>query len=319
MPSRKRREPRLRDFFVTRSALMRGVLATASKVLEHDVSVLIVGESGTGKDYLAEAIHASGARRSEPFVHVDCASIPPDLFESELFGYEKGTFTGAAARKLGKLEIARRGTVYLDDIAALAPSVQAKLLRVLQERRYTRLGGQELLAFDARVLASVASDPQQLAAAGQLRRDLLYRLNTVTIGLPPLRERREDIPILARRFLRKQKGRIARTFGDDVLAAMLGYSWPGNVRELRNAVERAALVEEGETISLRALPSWSAPDFVKQAVESSWTLEQLEAEYIRNVLRATQQNFSRAAGILGINRKTLLEKRRRYAIDGKPE
>jgi DNA-binding NtrC family response regulator len=319
MPSRRRREPRLRDFYVTRSATMRAVLGTAAKVLDHDVAVLIVGESGTGKDYLAEAIHASGSRRSEPFVHVDCASIPTDLFESELFGYEKGTFTGAGARKLGKLEIARRGTVYFDDVAALAPAVQAKLLRVLQERRFSRLGGQELISFDARVVASLSADPQQLAAAGTLRRDLLYRMNTVTITLPPLRERREDIPLLARKFLRGGRRRVAPPIDPHALESLVGYHWPGNVRELRNALERAALIEEGPAITSQSLPAWTASDFIARAADSSWTLEQLEAEYIRNVLRTTQQNFSRAAEILGINRKTLLEKRRRYRIDGQAE
>jgi transcriptional regulator with PAS, ATPase and Fis domain len=319
MPSRKRREPRLRDFYVTRNVAMRAVLATAEKVLEHDVAVLIVGESGSGKDYLAEAIHASGSRRSEPFVHVDCASIPHDLFESELFGYEKGTFTGAAARKAGRLEVARRGTVYFDDVSALSPPVQAKLLRVLQERAFTRIGGQELIPFNARVIASLATDPQQLVTAGGLRRDLLYRINTVTIALPPLRERREDIAILARRFLRADARRATRSLQPETLEALLSYSWPGNVRELKNAIDRAMLISEGATIAPEALPAWTAPDFVRQAVDGSWTLERLEAEYIRNVLRVTGQNFSRAADILGINRKTLLEKRKRYGIDGQAE
>lgn len=317
MPSRKHREPRLRDFYVTRSAAMRPVLATAAKVVDHDVSVLIVGESGTGKDYLAEAIHASGSRRSEPFVHVDCASIPADLFESELFGYEKGTFTGALSRKIGRLESARRGTVYLDDVAALSLPLQAKLLRVLQERHYTRLGGHQQLIFEARVLASLSAHPEQLANAGLMRRDLLYRLNVVLIPLPPLRERGDDVLILARRFLRQQQRRRgAISFDPATLEALASYHWPGNVRELRNVIERAALIEEGESISLASLPVWGGPNLVQQAAARTWTLEQLETEYIRNVLRTTRNNFSHAAAILGINRKTLLEKRKRYGIDG---
>jgi two-component system, NtrC family, response regulator AtoC len=319
MPSRKHRELRLRDFYVTRSAAMRPVLATAAKVVDHDVNVLIVGESGTGKDYLAEAIHASGSRRSEPFVHVDCASIPADLFESELFGYEKGTFTGALTRKNGKLEAAKRGTLYLDDVAALSPALQAKLLRVLQERTFARLGGHQQLPFEARVIASLSAPPEQLAASGGMRRDLLYRLNVVLITLPPLRDRGEDVQILARRFLRQQSRHGRTEFDADTLAALAAYSWPGNIRELKNVVERAALLEEGSTISLASLPVWGGPSLVQQAAEGVWTLEQLEAEYIRNVLRATRNNFSRAAEILGINRKTLLEKRKRYGIAGTGE
>ncbi len=298
---------------------MRPVLATAAKVVDHDVSVLIVGESGTGKDYLAEAIHATGPRRSEPFVHIDCASIPADLFESELFGYEKGTFTGALSRKTGRLESARRGTVYFDDVAALSLPLQAKLLRVLQERRFARLGGQQQLSFEARVLASLSAHPEQLASAGLLRRDLLYRLNVVLIALPPLRDRGDDVLILAKRFLRQQRRRGAIGFAPATLEALAAYHWPGNVRELRNVVERAALVEEGEVISPASLPVWGGPNLVQQAAAGAWTLEQLEAEYIRNVLRMTRNNFSHASTILGINRKTLLEKRRRYGIEGGAE
>src|ERR1041384_642320 len=169
MPSRRRREPRLRDLFRTRSAALRNVLETAEKVLDHDVSILILGESGVGKDYLAESIHACGNRRDEPFVHIDCASIPPDLFESEIFGHERGTFTDAHARKLGKLEMARRGTVYFDEIAALTPQLQAKLLRAIQDRRFTRLGGHESIAFDARVVSSSSTDLPARLASGAFR------------------------------------------------------------------------------------------------------------------------------------------------------
>src|SRR5215212_4231601 len=235
MPSKKRRDPQWRRFFHTRSAAMRALLHTVEKALDHDVSILILGESGSGKNYLAEAIHRSGSRRDEPLVHVDCAAIPADLFESELFGYEKGTFTGAEARRIGRLEAAGRGTVYFDEIAALAPAVQAKLLRALEERRVTRLGGGGTVRLDARVISSSSADVE----AG-IRRDLLYRINVLTVTLPPLRDRREDIPLLAGDFAAAAGKRLA----PEAMDLLTGHSWPGNVRELRNVIERAALLED---------------------------------------------------------------------------
>jgi len=303
MSSRKLHEPRLQDFFRTRNAAMREVLQTAGKVLDRDASVLIVGESGTGKDYLAQAIHACGPRRDEPFVVIECASIPSELFESELYGHERGTFTDAHSRKIGKLEMARRGTVYFDEIAALAPNLQAKLLRAIQERRYTRLGGSQSIELEARV---ISSSNRNLDA---LRRDLLYRINVVTIALPPLRERREDIPALAKQFLRKRK------LKSEALDVLLTSSWPGNIRELRNVIERAALMSDGSEIGPEALPLMSSAELVESATRDRWTLDELESHYIRSVLRITKSNFSKAAEILGINRKTLLEKRRKYGIE----
>jgi DNA-binding NtrC family response regulator len=293
----------LSDFFRTRNAAMRNVLDTAAKVLDHDVPILILGESGSGKNYLAEAIHACSNRRDEPFVHVECASIPAELFESELFGHEKGTFTDAHARKLGKLEIARRGTVYFDEISALTPALQAKLLRAIQEKRFARLGGGGTVPFEARVISSTSADPSSL------RKDLYYRINVVTVTLPPLRERREDIVALARSFLPKPfKG-----FDADAQRFLESHSWPGNVRELRNAIERAALMEDGERITVASLPA--PADLVTTASRGAWTLDQLESHYIREVLKLTRANYSKAAEILGINRKTLLEKRRKYGLD----
>lgn len=285
---------------------MRNLLDTVEKVLDHDVSILILGESGSGKDYLAEAIHACGNRRDEPFVHIECASIPPELFETELFGHERGTFTDAHARKIGKLEMARRGTVYFDEISALTPQLQAKLLRAIQERRFTRLGGSQSITFEARVVSSSNADLTALLANGALRRDLYYRINVVTLSLPPLRERREDVLSLAKKFLKRKKLEA----GAERL--LVNYAWPGNIRELRNALERAVLLEESATIRAASLP---LSDLVTTAARAEWTLADLEAHYIREVLRATRSNYSRAAEILGINRKTLLEKRKRYGIE----
>jgi len=300
---------RLSRLLRTRSRAMRAVVDTAAKLVDRDVSVLISGESGAGKNYLAEALHACGPRRDAPFVNIECASIPHDLFESELFGYEKGTFTDAAARKIGKLEAARNGTTYFDEIAALTPPLQAKLLRALEERHFTRLGGSENVAFHARVISSTSTD-----LAG-FRSDLLYRINVVTLTIPPLRERREDIPLLASEFLRK--ARKGARFDDESMQLLTSYSWPGNVRELRNVVERAALLSDGDVIGAASLPDDRLREpaaFVAAAVRDSWTLDQLEERYIREVLRRTKENYSRAAKILGINRKTLLEKRKKYGL-----
>lgn len=307
-----KRPPRLRDFFRTRNAAMRNVLETVEKVLDHDVNILILGESGTGKDHLAAAIHACSARPDEPFVHIECASIPADLFESELFGHERGTFTDAQTRKVGKLEVAHRGTVYFDEISALTPQLQAKLLRAIQERRFSRLGGTSTVPFEARVISSSNVDLQTLLTTGALRRDLYYRINVVTLTLPPLRERSEDIASLASQFIRRTK---FRRFDAQAARLLAGYAWPGNVRELRNAIERAALVEESDRITATSLPLREADDLVSTAARGAWTLDELESHYIREVLRITRRNYSKAAEILGINRKTLLEKRKKYGLE----
>jgi transcriptional regulator with PAS, ATPase and Fis domain len=305
MPAaRKRRDATLKDFVRTKNASMRTLLQTVEKVLDHDVNILLLGESGVGKDYFAETIHACGIRRERPIVRIDCAAIPPDLFEAELFGFEKGTFTDAVARKIGKLEMAQGGTIYFDDITSLAPALQAKLLRAIQEKRFTRLGGHQPITFDARIISSSST------AVAALRQDLLYRINVVTLTIPPLRERSEDIPQLAKNFVARRK----RSIGSDALQMLLDYQWPGNVRELRNVIDRAVLMEESTVLTAGALPELTA-DPTESAVQGQWTLEELESRYIREILRKTGLNYSRAAEILGINRKTLLEKRRKYGIE----
>ncbi len=298
------RDPHLKDFVRTKNASMRMLLQTVEKVLDHDVNILLLGESGTGKDYFAETIHACGARREKPLVRIDCAAIPADLFEAEIFGFEKGTFTDAVARKMGKLEMAQGGTIYFDDVTALTPNLQAKLLRAIQEKRFTRLGGHQTIGFDARIISSSSS------VVGSLRDDLLYRINVVTLTIPPLRERPEDIEPLAKSFLARRK----RGIDADALQMLRDYRWPGNVRELRNVIDRAVLIEEGSVLTTKSLPELSS-DPVQAATEGHWTLEELESRYIREVLRKTRSNYSRAAEILGINRKTLLEKRRKYGIE----
>ncbi len=316
MLSKRRREVGLRSLFRTRSRAMRALLATVEKIVDHDVSLLILGESGVGKNYLAEAIHACSARKEQPFVHIDCAAIPHDLFESELFGYEQGTFTDAKARKIGKLEAARGGTVYFDEIAALSTALQAKLLRAIEERKFTRLGGHQNVTFSARVITSTNVDLDALVQSGEFRRDLLYRINIVTLTIPPLRERAEDIPQLAAAFLRRSPRKGIRGFDPEALQTVIAYSWPGNVRELHNVIERAALLEESDRITVAALADRlrDGASLLTAAARDQWTLDQLEERYICEVLRQTRSNYSRAARILGINRKTLLEKRKRYGL-----
>ncbi|HEX6178419.1 MAG TPA: sigma-54 dependent transcriptional regulator [Thermoanaerobaculia bacterium] len=308
MPSRRHRDAKLSDFFSTRSPALRNVLQTVEKVLDHDAPVLIRGESGTGKDHLASAIHVCSSRRGRPFVEIDCAAIPADLFESEIFGHEKGTFTDAHARKLGKLELAGDGTVYFDEISALSPALQAKLLRALQEKSFTRLGGNQAIALKARVIASTNADLEALLVSGAFRRDLFYRINVVTVTLPPLRDRAGDVPSLVKSFAGKTR------FTKEAMSLLSAHPWPGNVRELRNAVDRALVVSEGETVTADALPL-EAPELIAAASRGRWSLDKLEETYIREILRATRSNFSRAAQILGINRKTLLEKRKKYGIE----
>lgn len=287
---------------------MRALLETVEKVLAHDVNILILGESGVGKDYLAHAIHACSPQRDQPFVHVDCATIPSELFESELFGYEKGTFTDAQTRKIGKLETAGGGTIYFDEIAALTPNLQAKLLRAIEQKKVTRLGGHQSVPFEARLITSSNVDLDALLASGELRRDLFYRINVFTLMIPPLRERPEDIAGLAARFTAK---RITR----EALDLLISHPWPGNVRELRNVVERASLLESQDQITPASLPPASPGELIEAAARRGWTLDDLEASYVREILRQTRSNYSKAAGILGINRKTLLEKRKKYGLE----
>jgi len=283
---------------------MRTLLEMVEKVLDHDVNILLLGESGVGKDYFAEAIHACGARRSKPLVRIDCAAIPADLFEAEIYGFEKGTFTDAVARKVGKLEMAQGGMIYFDAVTALTPTLQAKLLRAIQEKRFTRLGGHQPITFDSRIVSSSST------ALETLRDDFLYRINVVTLTIPPLRERKDDIPSMAKGFVARRK----RGIDAAAMQLLVDHRWPGNVRELRNVIDRAVLLEEGDVITPNALPPLES-DAVKTAGEQQWTLDQLEARYIRDILRKTRNNYSRAAEILGINRKTLLEKRRKYGIE----
>jgi DNA-binding NtrC family response regulator len=294
------------------------VLEVAEKVADASTMLLITGESGTGKDQLARWIHQRGPRRDAPLLKIDCASLPAELVESELFGHEKGAFTGAVARKLGRLEFAQGGTILLDEVAALTAGVQAKLLRVLEERTFERLGGNETLHMDARLIALTNTDLAKAVAAGRFREDLYFRLNVLVIVVPPLRERPADIRPLAEHLLERLgpiHGRADVRLAPDVARLLESYDWPGNVRELKNAIEHALIFAKNSTLrtgDFPALLDTSGGESVQHSGLHS--LEELERDAIRATLEVTHYKITRAAEILGISRKTLLEKRKRYGL-----
>ena len=294
------------------------VLELAEKLAETATTLLITGESGTGKDQLARWIHQRGPRHDAPFLKIDCASLPSELVESELFGHERGAFTGAVARKPGRLEMAQGGTIVLDEVAALTSGVQAKLLRVLEERTFERLGGTDTLRMDARLMALTNADLARAVAAGRFREDLFFRLNVLAIPVPPLRERRADIAPLAGHFLARLApvhGKPGASLDPAAFRTLEGHAWPGNVRELKNAIEHA-LVFGKELLITRA----DFPELVRTAgasggaADSLRSLEDLERDAIKTTLEATRHKIGRAAEILGISRKTLLEKRKKYGL-----
>jgi DNA-binding NtrC family response regulator len=292
------------------------ILATAQKLVDTATTILITGESGTGKDQLARWIHDRGTRRDAPYLKIDCASLPSELVESELFGHERGAFTGAVARKPGRLEMAQDGTIVLDEVAALAPALQAKLLRVLEERTFERLGGSETLRMDARIMALTNADLTKAVAAGRFREDLFFRLNVLAVAIPPLRERSGDIEPLAAHFLLRLgpiHGRPDATLDPAALELLGSYAWPGNVRELKNAVEHALIFAKGSSLQVEDFPQIIRGSGNRGA-GSLKSLEELEREAIKVTLDQTHYKIARAAEILGISRKTLLEKRKRYGL-----
>jgi len=302
---------------VARSEVMAAVLEKVKIVSQTDSTVLIMGESGTGKEVIANAIHCNSPRRDEPMIKLSCAALPETLLEAELFGYEKGAFTGALKQKKGRFELADKGTLFLDEIGEMSPATQVKLLRVLQEKTFDRLGGTETLSVDARIICATQRDLKQEVKAGTFREDLYYRLNVVPIILPPLRERRGDIMLLANHFLKlfsEQHNKPIKGFSVDAMEMVLKYPFPGNVRELENAVERAVVMGKSEEIH-----PWDLPDEINSEaarvigeVENyenlSKAIKDFERQYIVKVLDETKGNRSLAAKMLGVSRKTLWEK-----------
>jgi len=294
------------------------VLELAAKLAEPSTTLLITGESGTGKDQLARWIHQNGPRRDAPFLKIDCASLPAELVESELFGHERGAFTGAVTRKQGRLEMAQGGTIVLDEVAALTPGMQAKLLRVIEERTFERLGGTDSLRMDARLMALTNTDLAKAVATGRFREDLYFRLNVLAVPVPPLRERRADIPALTAHFLARLgpvHGRPDAMLDPAALHLFESYAWPGNVRELKNAIEHGLIFGKESLLGPSDFPEIiGATPREAGSIGPLRSLEDLERDAIKATLEATRYKIGRAAEILGISRKTLLEKRKKYGL-----
>ena len=303
---------------IAKSPKMQQVIEVIKIVGKSNATVLIMGESGTGKELVARAIHAQSHRRDKPFIAVSCAALPESLLESELFGHEKGSFTGAYAQKKGKFEIANKGTLFLDEVGEMSTNIQVHLLRVLEEKEFTRVGGNELIKVDVRVVSATNKDIRKAVASGQFREDVYYRLNVVTIELPPLRERKEDIPLLAQHFLKKfalENQKEVTGFSPDATDFLLKYEWPGNVRELENAIERAVILAQNSNIEITDLPRQNLP--LARSASPGKKLKEAEKNHILNILTETQGNYSEAARILGISRMTLYNKARVYGINVK--
>ena len=306
---------------IGQSPALLGAFRTVARVAVSGATVLIRGESGTGKELLARTIHDHSDRSRRLFVAVNCAAIPENLLESELFGHERGAFTGALARRVGRIERASGGTLFLDEIGDMSLSLQAKLLRVLQEREIERVGGDAPIGVDVRVLAATNRDLEAEVAAGRFREDLYYRLAVVGIELPPLRARGDDLVLLADHYLAEyatRYGRPAHTFHADTIAALRAYGWPGNVRQLRNAIERAVLVAEGSLVLPCHLPlEVRSPGTVRVAPsvsEDLLPLQEVERRHIKRALDATGGHMARAADLLGIHRNTLRRKIESYQL-----
>ncbi len=303
------------------SPAMRNLFTQITKVAPTDSTVLICGESGTGKELIAHSIYEHSARKGKPFITINCVAIPEGLLESELFGHEKGAFTGAVAQKKGKFELADGGTIFLDEIGDMPLATQAKLLRVLQEKEFERVGGSAPLRVDVRFIAATNKDLPRLIREGLFREDLYFRLNVFSVSLPPLRDRREDIPLLASFFLAKQPRKVA--LSPVVLQILIGYSWPGNIRELRNVLEQAAVLADKDVIE-----PYHLPEALRRRVPAAVLAENdnnniglnerlmiMEKEMILDALRAARGVQVKAAGILGINQRSLWHRIKKLNID----
>ncbi len=309
--------------FVGNSPSIRAVYRVVEQAAPTSASVLIWGESGTGKELAAQTIHELSPRASFPFVAINCAAIPETLLESEIFGHEKGAFTGAHDRRTGVFELAHRGTLFLDEIAEMQPATQVKLLRVLQERSFRRLGGRQEQTVDVRVIAATNQNPTEAVRNGKLREDLYYRLNVFAIEIPPLRERREDVPLLIQRFLNEFNAtneKAVRGVDQEAMQILEQYPWPGNIRELRNVIERATILTDTEFIGTRNLP----PLLVTRGEETlptmtltpGTTVDEAERRLILLTLDHMHNNKTRAAEVLGISLKTLHNKLNRMKDEG---
>lgn len=309
------------DKIIGNSPAMQEMFTTLALVAPSDATVLITGESGTGKELIVNALHENSNRHDFPFIKVNCAALHENLLESELFGHERGAFTGATSQRKGRFELAHQGTLFLDEIGDLSLTTQAKILRVLQEGELERLGDSQTISVDVRLVAATHKDLEAMIQEGTFRQDLFFRLSVVPIHLPPLRARSTDIPDLSRHFLQKyaQKNRKdIKRFHPEVLNLFVRYNWPGNIRELENTIERAVILCLGEQITPHELPVHLLPEGVAipdtQTTDSGPTLRDMEREFIRTTLLQTEGNKSKAAKLLGIARQTLLNKINEYKL-----
>jgi len=312
------------DNIIGKNKRMQEIYELIKTIAPGESNVVIYGESGTGKELIAHAIHHNSNRKNGPFIKVSCAVLSENLLESELFGHEKGAFTGAMTRKPGRFELADGGTIFMDDVDDMTPLVQVKLLRVLQEREFERVGGTETVKVNVRVVTASKKDLGEFVKAGRFREDLYYRLNVIAVHLPPLRERKDDIPLLVEHFLKKyaaKSGKKIEEISPDALSRMLEYNWPGNIRELENVMERAVVLNKGKAITVKDLPTLIAQGEPQTAIteKSPTTIEEVvkeaEKEHIIRVLRETGGKKNETAKILGISRKTLWEKMKLYRLD----
>ncbi|MBN2104445.1 sigma-54-dependent Fis family transcriptional regulator [bacterium] len=306
---------------IGQSGVMQDVFRAVEKVVDSDVTVLIQGESGTGKELIARAIHRHSKRKNKPFRPVNCTALPESLLESELFGHEKGAYTGAANRRVGKFELADGGTIFLDEIGDMSQPIQAKVLRVLQEREFERLGGNSLIKVDIRLISATNKDLWEEVVAGSFREDLYYRVSVFPIKLPPLRERKDDIPLLAEYFIKKYSERESKTIqkiDSEVIRILSGYHWPGNVRELENTIERAVVITNTPVLTVEDLPPHILAIGRESVVEPEESLpkwiEKLEVEVLRKTLLEYEGNISKAAKKLGIGRATIYRKAKKYRL-----
>ncbi|MBL1216261.1 MAG: sigma-54-dependent Fis family transcriptional regulator [Planctomycetes bacterium] len=308
------------DTIVGESPAVHKVMELIQHVSQTDATVLVIGESGTGKELIARAIHANSRRRYRPIVSVNCGAVPESLLESELFGHEKGAFTGADHRRMGKLEMADGGTLFLDEIGAITPKMQIQLLRALETREFTRIGGSTTIHVDFRVVCATNENLATAIEENRFREDFYYRINVFTIEAPPLRARRSDIPLLAdhfvRRFAQQMEKRISE-ISPEAMEVLTEYNWPGNVRELSNAIERAMVVGSPPAIKPHDLPMYGAS--ASANLEGGDSLEQVERRHIREVLKRTGWNITQAAKVLQIDRVTVYNKIRKYHLERAPQ
>jgi DNA-binding NtrC family response regulator len=301
---------------IYKSVKMQRVIELIKAVAKSNATVLITGESGTGKELVAKAIHNYSYRFNKPFVAISCAALPENILESELFGHEKGSFTGAHIQRKGKFEFADGGTLFMDEIGEMSANIQVHLLRVLEEKEFTRVGGNEVVKVDVRVISATNKDMKQEVRQGNFREDLYYRLNVVNIELPPLRDRKEDIPLLAEHFLKEfalENSKDIGQFNPDAMDLLLNYDWPGNVRELENTIERAVILSKNSSIDQADLLLEENNGRSKE--KSLDSITEIEKKHIANVLEECGGNYSRTAGILGISRMTLYNKIKAYGIE----